>query len=205
MNKTYQKMLTFVLIMGITAGGLLVGADLLTRQQIEQNQVNLKQRTILQSHDYDLTAVSDLAAYYSEKIEVIESLAEYKDAPIYFYRDRESNDITIAFDKRFGAGVWGPIVGYLTLESDFVTIKSVAITSQKETPGLGAKVTTAVFLNSLVGKRMEPRLVIDKLQPDTIEAINYVTSIVGATRTSVAFQNLLNTTYTYHKPLWEAI
>ena len=205
MNKTYQKMLVFVLIMGTTAGGLLVGADLLTRSQIQQNQVNLKQRTILQSHDYDLSSVTDLATYYADKIEVLENLAEYKDEPIFIYRDRESDDITIAFDKRFGAGVWGPIVGYLTLESDLVTIKSVAIISQKETPGLGAKVTTAVFLNSLVGKLMEPALVIDKVQSDTIEDLNYVTSIVGATRTSVAFQNLLNSTFAFHQPLLEAL
>ena len=205
MNKAYQKMLVFVLIMGTTAGGLLVGADLLTRSQIEQNQINLRQRTILQSHDYDLSNVTDLADYYEDKIEVFESLAEYKDQAIYIYRDRESNDITIAFDKRFGAGVWGPIVGYLTLESDLVTIKSVAIISQKETPGLGAKVTTAVFLNSLVGKLMEPRLVIDKVQADNIDDLNYVTSIVGATRTSVAFQNLLNSTYAFHQPLLEAL
>jgi Na+-transporting NADH:ubiquinone oxidoreductase subunit C len=205
MNKTYQKMLVFVLIMGTTAGGLLVGADLLTRSQIQQNQVNLKQRTILQSHDYDLSSVTDLATYYADKIEVLENLAEYKDEPIFIYRDRESDDITIAFDKRFGAGVWGPIVGYLTLESDLVTIKSVAIISQKETPGLGAKVTTAVFLNSLVGKLMEPALVIDKVQGDTIEDLNYVTSIVGATRTSVAFQNLLNSTFAFHQPLLEAL
>ncbi len=205
MNKTYQKMLVFVLIMGTTAGGLLVGADLLTRSQIQQNQVNLKQRTILQSHDYDLSSVTDLATYYADKIEVLENLAEYKDEPIFIYRDRESDDITIAFDKRFGAGVWGPIVGYLTLESDLVTIKSVAIISQKETPGLGAKVTTPVFLNSLVGKLMEPVLVIDKVQGDTIEDLNYVTSIVGATRTSVAFQNLLNSTFAFHQPLLEAL
>jgi Na+-transporting NADH:ubiquinone oxidoreductase subunit C len=205
MNKTYQKMLVFVLIMGTTAGGLLVGADLLTRSQIQQNQVNLKQRTILQSHDYDLSSVTDLATYYADKIEVLENLAEYKDEPIFIYRDRESDDITIAFDKRFGAGVWGPIVGYLTLESDLVTIKSVAIISQKETPGLGAKVTTPVFLNSLVGKLMEPALVIDKVQGDTIEDLNYVTSIVGATRTSVAFQNLLNSTFAFHQPLLEAL
>ncbi len=205
MNKAYQKMIVFVLIMGTTAGGLLVGADLLTKNQIQQNQVTLRQRTILQSHDYDLTSVSDLASYYDEKIEVNQSFAEYKDEAIFIYRDRESQDITIAFDKRFGAGVWGPIVGYLTLESDLITIKSVAIISQKETPGLGAKVTTAVFLNSLVGKVMEPRLVIDKVQPDNIDELNYVTSIVGATRTSVAFQNLLNSTYAYHLPLLEVL
>jgi len=46
--------------------------------------------------------------------------------------------------------------------------------------------------------------VIDKIQGETIEDLNYVTSIIGATRTSVAFQNLLNTTYTYHEPIWEA-
>jgi hypothetical protein len=47
--------------------------------------------------------------------------------------------------------------------------------------------------------------VIDKVQGDTIEDLNYVTSIVGATRTSVAFQNLLNSTFAFHQPLLEAL
>ena len=73
MNKAYSKMIVFVLIMGTTAGAMLVGGDLLTRAQIQQNQINLKQRTILQSHDYDLSSVTDLANYYDDKIEVLKT------------------------------------------------------------------------------------------------------------------------------------
>jgi Na+-transporting NADH:ubiquinone oxidoreductase subunit C len=110
------------------------------------------------------------------------------------YRNKTTLSVTIEFNKNFGAGVWGPIVGFLTLEDDLETIESVAIISQKETPGLGAKVKEAKFLDELKDKMMVPELRIDKTQ-DSAALENYVTSIVGATRTSKQFELLLNETY----------
>ncbi|MGQ7868425.1 NADH:ubiquinone reductase (Na(+)-transporting) subunit C [Sunxiuqinia sp. sy24] len=44
-----------------------------------------------------------------------------------------------------GAGLWGPIWGYLSLESDMSTIYGASFDHQGETPGLGAEISTDAF------------------------------------------------------------
>ena len=40
----------------------------------------------------------------------------------------------------YGAGLWGPIWGYIALQSDLKTIKGAYFDHESETPGLGAKI-----------------------------------------------------------------
>lgn len=51
-----------------------------------------------------------------------------------------------------GTGLWGPIWGYVTLESDMNTIKGVTLDHKGETPGLGAEISAARFQNQYKGK-----------------------------------------------------
>lgn len=51
-----------------------------------------------------------------------------------------------------GTGLWGPIWGYVTLESDLNTIKGVSLAHKGETPGLGAEIATTRFQKQFVGK-----------------------------------------------------
>jgi Na+-transporting NADH:ubiquinone oxidoreductase subunit C len=53
-----------------------------------------------------------------------------------------------------GAGLWGPISAYLALDSDLNTIVGVSFDHEKETPGLGAEITTPDFESRFVGKTM---------------------------------------------------
>lgn len=196
----YGKIVFFVLLMGLITATLLTVTDLLTKGMIEQNQLTLKQSTILRSQGITDFTNETLSEVFEEEIETIEGTVVYKDytltnpLKLTAYRNKTTLSVTIAFDKNFGAGVWGPIIGFLTLENDLETIESVAIISQKETPGLGAKVKEAKFLDELKGKIMVPSLRIDKTQ-GAVAIENYVTSIVGATRTSKQFEVLLNETY----------
>ena len=52
----------------------------------------------------------------------------------------------------YGAGLWGPIWGYIALEQDMNTVKGIVMDHSGETPGLGAEITTANVQNSFVGK-----------------------------------------------------
>ena len=52
----------------------------------------------------------------------------------------------------YGAGLWGPVWGYIALESDLNTVKGIVMDHSGETPGLGAEITTANVQNSFVGK-----------------------------------------------------
>ena len=52
----------------------------------------------------------------------------------------------------YGAGLWGPVWGYIALEPDMNTVKGIVMDHSGETPGLGAEITTANVQNSFVGK-----------------------------------------------------
>jgi Na+-transporting NADH:ubiquinone oxidoreductase subunit C len=212
--KNYSKIMFFVLLMGVITATLLTVSDLLTQGLIAQNQLTLRQSTILKSQGVTDFTNDNLAEVFEQEVELIEGTVVYKnftaDDPLKIeaYRNKQTLSVTLEFNKNFGAGVWGPIIGFLTLEQDLVTIETVAIISQKETPGLGAKVKEAKFLDELIGKVMLPGLRIDKTQ-GAVELENYIVSIVGATRTSKQFEALLNETYRVHispsgNAVWES-
>ena len=52
----------------------------------------------------------------------------------------------------YGAGLWGPIWGWVSLKTDLNTISGVKFDHSGETPGLGAEITTANVQNSFKGK-----------------------------------------------------
>lgn len=52
----------------------------------------------------------------------------------------------------YGAGLWGPIWGYIALEPDMNTVKGIVMDHSGETPGLGAEITTDKVQSSFVGK-----------------------------------------------------
>ncbi|MBK5196139.1 MAG: NADH:ubiquinone reductase (Na(+)-transporting) subunit C [Proteiniphilum sp.] len=53
-----------------------------------------------------------------------------------------------------GAGLWGPIWGYLAVEADGSTIFGAEFGHQSETPGLGAEIVTPSFKKQFIGKEL---------------------------------------------------
>jgi Na+-transporting NADH:ubiquinone oxidoreductase subunit C len=53
-----------------------------------------------------------------------------------------------------GKGLWGPIYGYVSLESDMNTIFGVTFDHKGETPGLGAEINTTGFESMFPGKKL---------------------------------------------------
>ena len=51
-----------------------------------------------------------------------------------------------------GAGLWGPIWGYIGMTSDFQNVVGVVFDHKSETPGLGAEITTPRFRDQFKGK-----------------------------------------------------
>lgn len=54
----------------------------------------------------------------------------------------------------YGAGLWGPIWGYIALNDDKDTVYGVYFSHASETPGLGAEITTAKFQDQFLGKHV---------------------------------------------------
>ena len=53
-----------------------------------------------------------------------------------------------------GKGLWGPIWGYIALESDKNTVAGASFDHKGETPGLGAEINQGWFQEPFVGKKI---------------------------------------------------
>lgn len=56
----------------------------------------------------------------------------------------------------YGAGLWGPIWGYVAFDANGSTIYGAYFAHQGETPGLGAEIEKPAFSNQFVGKSVTP-------------------------------------------------
>ncbi|MDE6287497.1 MAG: NADH:ubiquinone reductase (Na(+)-transporting) subunit C [Muribaculaceae bacterium] len=54
----------------------------------------------------------------------------------------------------YGAGLWGPIWGYMALDADGSTVYGAFFAHQGETPGLGAEIEKPFFSDRFQGKHM---------------------------------------------------
>ncbi len=187
----YIKMLVFVLFLAAGTSGILLGMEELTADRIEANQEIELQQTILDAYDISYTT-TNINEVFESSVDVIE------EDGLTLYVDKDSGAVSFEFN---GGGVWGPIIGVLTLENDHETIKTVAVLQQEETPGLGGVVASPQYLATFEGILMTPELMIEK--NTSANAPNEVDSITGATRTSDAFELILNNAYNAHLSMWQ--
>lgn len=95
-----------------------------------------------------------------------------------------------------GMGLWGPIWGYVALDSDATTIYGAFFDHQGETPGLGAEITKPAFTDQFDGKQMFkdghflPVEVVKKGMKPQSDA-DYVDGISGGTITSKGVSAML--------------
>lgn len=161
-------------------------------QWLKQNKEAQLKSAILDGFNVTYTS-ANLDDVYAENVEVITKSNHT------FYIDKTSGKAAYKFE---GEGLWNPIVGVITLDSDFNTIIRITILEQGETPGLGAKVADRSYLDKFVGKKMAPSLDIKK---EGATGDNEVDAIAGATGTSDAFEAMLNTSYAQHNAVWPTL
>jgi Na+-transporting NADH:ubiquinone oxidoreductase subunit C len=97
----------------------------------------------------------------------------------------------------YGAGLWGPIWGYVALDSNGSTVYGAYFAHASETPGLGAEIEKPAFTDQFPGKQMFkgdemlPVAVVKKGQKPTGDE-DYVDGISGGTITSKGVSAMLN-------------
>ncbi len=97
-----------------------------------------------------------------------------------------------------GAGLWGPIWGYVSLNDDKNTVYGADFGHAGETPGLGAEIDKPVFSHEFIGKKFynaEGKFVsIAIVKPGkTAAGQDYVDGISGGTITSQGVNTMLET------------
>jgi Na+-transporting NADH:ubiquinone oxidoreductase subunit C len=107
-----------------------------------------------------------------------------------------------------GKGLWGPIWGFISLESDKNTVYGVSFGHKSETPGLGAEIETEKFQHQFIGKKIldesgnfvSVTVIKGGAKPDDTHGVD---AISGATITSKGvsdmFQKTLNNYIPYFK------
>ena len=106
-----------------------------------------------------------------------------KKLPVYIF----NNGITVV--PCYGAGLWGPIWGYIGIKDDLKVTKA-CFGHKGETPGLGAKITDMpeVFADKFTNKTITAEILVAK----NVTGENDVNAISGATITSTAAGKMVN-------------
>ena len=122
--------------------------------------------------------------------------AEQKSLPVYIFK----NGITVV--PCYGAGLWGPIWGYIGFEGDLKTIKAVCFGHKGETPGLGAKISDEPsFAEAFIGQQVgSGEILFEVAKPANRQTEkNGVDAISGATITCQALGNTINQWFGFYQ------
>ncbi|MGB0203035.1 MAG: FMN-binding protein [Acholeplasmataceae bacterium] len=199
--KQYTKMLAFVFIMGFLTSLVFVGMDALTAERIEANKDAAIYSAVLTHNEISYNS-GNLTDVFNENIMIEE--VDYQGQTLSFYINESNGNVSFMYGVFSLGGLWGPVRGVITLESDFQTIVNITVLEEQETPGLGGKVKNREFLDQFVGLVLLPEL--DRpveVNKDAAEnKSNEVDEISGATGTSNAFERLLNDSYQIYRDLW---
>jgi Na+-transporting NADH:ubiquinone oxidoreductase subunit C len=166
---------TFATVMVILVAVLLSAASLGLKSKQENNVKQEKMQSILSSVGVEVDRSGAEEAYNT----VIEKVLTIKGGKVVS-EDRETGfsiDMATAIkssnmDREVplyvankdgqtfyivplrGKGLWGPVWGFVSLESDGNTVVGANFGHKSETPGLGAEITTPMFTDQFPGKKI---------------------------------------------------
>ena len=94
-----------------------------------------------------------------------------------------------------GAGLWGPIWGYISVDADKNTVYGTDFSHASETPGLGAEITKPAFSGQFAGKQLfkgnEFKSIAVVKKGKSADGQDYVDGISGGTITSQGVSAML--------------
>lgn len=110
----------------------------------------------------------------------------------------------------YGAGLWGPIWGYVAFDSDGSTIYGAYFAHQGETPGLGAEIEKPAFSNQFVGKQVFKAgefypIEVVKAGQKPADDSDYVDGISGGTITSKGVGSMLDNCLSPYKAFLQTL
>ena len=166
---------TFATVMVVLVAVLLSGASLGLKSKQASNISQEKKQSILASIGIEVdrsesdaafgeyikqsltlqggTVVSEdaSAAFDIDMAAAIKAGNMDREVPLYV---AEKEGDTYYIIPMRGKGLWGPVWGYLALESDGNTVVGATFDHKSETPGLGAEITTPMFTDQFPGKKI---------------------------------------------------
>ena len=162
----------FAVLMVLVVGSLLAIASQGLKARQEKNATDKKMMSILSAINIDATRENAQEMYNKYVIDSkvisgkdlsanafdVDIKKEFRDKnisisdrnyPLYIC-EKDGNKYYII--PVVGTGLWGPIWGFVALESDFKTIYGATFDHKSETPGLGAEIKYASYSDQYTGE-----------------------------------------------------
>ena len=165
---------------------VLAGLNYVTADTIEFNQESELQQKILYIFDIlpnDGTD-KDIERVFNERV-IEKQWGELKG-----YALTQGGKETAYAVPINGAGLWGSIIGYVGLNTDYTEIIGIEFVTQSETPGLGGRISENSYKDQFKGIDISGKtenFIISSPEPGS-----NVDAIAGATQTSTAVVNIIN-------------
>lgn len=218
MNKqsnTYT--IIYIIVLVVVVGAALAFTSLALRDKQQANADADKMKQILASAniipDQDVVATFDkyIVDQYAvnekgEKVDgdaftidmakAVKEPAATRKLPVFVCRHDDGNLKYII--PVYGAGLWGPIWGYLAFDDNGTTIYGAYFAHQGETPGLGAEIEKPFFSDEFKGKKVFvdgkflPIEVVKAGQKPVNPESDYVDGITGGTITSKGVGSMID-------------
>lgn len=180
----------YMFIMTAFFSSIVIGISQFTRERVIANQKRSFEQAVLAVLPgmYDAEA-SDLELHRRFQ----ERIGRPDEFTAGAYTIKEDGRLIAYALPISGQGFWAPIKGVIGIASDKKTITGVVFYEQKETPGLGAQITTSEFRNQFQGKVMStgPKPLNIK-RPGDILGKSDVHAVTGATQTSSRLEKIIN-------------
>ena len=148
-------------VMVVVVAVLLAVAALSLKDRQDANILNEKKSAILASlgaadQNYDEFINAYVVNAEGEQIEgdvfvLLQDLKGSFEQGLYPVFEAQDGRVVLPIT---GTGLWGPIWGYIALESDMNTVAGIVLDHSGETPGLGAEIATPKFAGQFTGKEI---------------------------------------------------
>ena len=211
-NNAYIVLYSTVMVVIVAV--LLSVAALALKPRQDANDLNEKKRNILASlsaenESYDTFVDAYVVDKAGQRIDG-DVFALLNDLPTAFAEGKfpifEAKDGRVVIPVT-GAGLWGPIWGYVALEKDMNTVSGIIMAHKGETPGLGAEIATAKYQSNFVGKTIfegDEFVSVTLRKGGAKDPAHEVDAITGGTKTSDGVTAMLRNSLENYLPLLES-
>ncbi len=204
--------LIYIVVLVVLVGAALAFTSISLKDRQQANADADKMRQILASVNITPANAADIISDYNTYITdsyIINEAGEKVDGDLKAFDVNVALQVKEPADKRlmpvyvctladgavkyilpmYGAGLWGPIWGYISVDADGSTVYGAYFAHQGETPGLGAEIEKPAFSSQFIGKQLIkngeflPVAVVKAGQKPAGDE-DYVDAISGATITS---------------------
>lgn len=209
--------IVYIILLVLVVGTALTATSLALRQRQDENIKADKMRQILASVNVTSTDGESIVDTFNDRIveqfvvnsqgdrtegeafdidvaKEVKLPADKRKLPVYICRTDNGLKYIL---PAYGAGLWGPIWGYISLDDNGSQVYGAFFAHQGETPGLGAEIEKPAFSNEFKGLnlfkdgRFLPIAVVKAGQKPANDA-DYVDGISGGTITSKGVGEMLD-------------